>query len=260
MKKVLVVSAVFVLCCLLFTGCGKTEATKAVQTMIGDIGSVNLDSEEQVNAVRAAYNALSDEEKAKVKNYDKLEKAENDLKDIKTFNADIAAVIEAAGTSFSNGDFKVSELIQKASDIENAYNGLSDEYKAQIKDFDKLTEAKQVLLGYVENAERAAAQYVKAFNELNKGKNYTVTQVYCIKQIRNEKDEYHFFALTYKNAKDNETTVYSVARIPTEVTALSVKAHPEYYFADKPVDEESDAKLSGNINISMENVNALLAQ
>lgn len=56
---------------------------EAVEKAIEAIGEVTLEDEEGIIAARAAYNALSAEEKAKVENYDKLKDAEKALKKLK---------------------------------------------------------------------------------------------------------------------------------------------------------------------------------
>lgn len=55
---------------------------------IDAIGTVTLDSADAISAARAAYNALSEEQKALVTNYDVLVAAEADLKDLRNPNPD----------------------------------------------------------------------------------------------------------------------------------------------------------------------------
>lgn len=256
MKKVLCTVLVIVLTVLMLAGCGKTQATKSAEELIASIGDLKTGSKEAVSAAREAYDSLSDEEKAKVKNADKLESAETELKSIDDINGDISSIIDAAGTSFSSEDFDVSGLIKKAEEIEAAYGDMPEAKKEMISGFDKISEAKAKLESYSENAVRAAAQYVKAFNKTYEGKNYTVTAVYCIKQIRNETDEYHLLALTYKDSAGKETDVYAHARCTTEVTADAIAARPETFFADAPATDGTDAKLNGNVELD---ISAVLA-
>ncbi|WP_426350054.1 leucine-rich repeat protein [Alloiococcus sp. CFN-8] len=56
---------------------------EAVEKAIAAIGEVTLEDEEAIMAARAAYNALSTKEKAKVENYDKLKDSEKALKKLK---------------------------------------------------------------------------------------------------------------------------------------------------------------------------------
>lgn len=62
-----------------------SEAAVAVSDKIEAIGSdITLQSEDAIKAARAAYEALSDEEKAQVSNYDDLVAAEKKLEELKT--------------------------------------------------------------------------------------------------------------------------------------------------------------------------------
>lgn len=248
MKKVFCAVIAVLLIALTFAGCGKTDATKQTEKLISSIGGkINLDSEEAILAAREAFDALSEEEQAKVKNTEKLEKAENEFNAIVGFNEDIAAVVSAAEASFSEEDFNISELIEKAASIAEEYETMSEERKSMVVDYDKLAAASEVLASYAENARIAAAQYVKAFLDVYADEKYEVTAVYCIKQIRNEIDEYHMFALTYKDASGKEKDVYSHARCTTEVSAEAIAARPETFFAEVPVTDDSDAKENGNV-------------
>ena len=55
------------------------EAAKAVDTLIDAIGTVTKDSEAAIKAARDAYNALTDAQKALVKNLDKLTAAHDSM-------------------------------------------------------------------------------------------------------------------------------------------------------------------------------------
>ncbi|MBQ6120083.1 MAG: hypothetical protein IJK98_12675, partial [Clostridia bacterium] len=155
----------------------------------------DLENAEALSEVRSAYDALSDEEKAKVSNRKKLEKAAEEYDKLAGLNDYVAAMVDSAGTSFSKDDFNVSDLLDQYDEMVETYNGLKDSEKEQIKDFDKLEEAVAQLKDYDNAAQEAAAAYVRGFMEVYKDKGFTVTRVGCIKQIREEK-EYHFFSLT----------------------------------------------------------------
>lgn len=260
MKKCGIVVLIVLLTAVLFSGCGKTEAVKAAEKLIASIGEVDLESGDVISDAREAFDALTEEEQGKVKNTKKLEKAEETYNGFVDFNDDIAAVVKGAEVSFSDKDFNVNTLLEKAAEIKTAYEAMSDERKAMVKDYDKIDASVEVLNSFVENAELAAAQYIKAFNSVFKEEKYTVTGVYCIKQIRNETDEYHLFALTVKDAADKEKTFYSHARCTTDVAADAIAARAETFFAEKPVTDESDAKKCGNVALDIEAVLALLGQ
>lgn len=90
MKKalVLMLALVFV---LLLAACGKSEEGKAieqavtnVESLINKIGTVTTGSGNAIKEAEKAYNNLSSDEKAKVLNYEALQKAKNDYEDIVT--------------------------------------------------------------------------------------------------------------------------------------------------------------------------------
>ena len=68
MKKLLRGMLLLILCMSL-TACGKTEAVKNVETMIDTLGEVTTESGDAIFSIDEAYNALTEEEKPKVKNY-----------------------------------------------------------------------------------------------------------------------------------------------------------------------------------------------
>lgn len=241
-------------CTLLLAGCGKTEATKSAEEAINEIGDVSLDSADVIQNAAEAYAKLGDAEREKVGNYKKLVKAQEVYAEVKSVSDDIAALVKAAEASFSDDSFQVSENIAKAGDIKARYEDLKKYQRESIRDFDKLDAAVEKLQSYVENAKKAAVQYVKAFLQTEKGKDATVTAVYCIKQIRNETDEYHFMALTYKGADGTEHDVYSGARFTPEVSVEAIKEHADTFFADSPVSETGNAKTKGNVTLNAEEI------
>ena len=67
MKKVFILLLAFVMCLSLFA-CGKSSAVTAAEEAISKIGEVTLDSKEAIDAAKAAYDALEDDDKEKVEN------------------------------------------------------------------------------------------------------------------------------------------------------------------------------------------------
>jgi hypothetical protein len=67
MKKIICLILVIALCVPLF-GCGKSEAVKAAEEAINNIGEVTLDSEAAILNAEKLYNILTDTEKAEVSN------------------------------------------------------------------------------------------------------------------------------------------------------------------------------------------------
>ena len=73
--------ALVMLCAMALTlaGCGKSAAVKETERLIGAIGQVTVDSAEAVQAAEAAYEALSEEDRANVENYETLTAARTAL-------------------------------------------------------------------------------------------------------------------------------------------------------------------------------------
>lgn len=247
-------AAVLSLCIFAFAGCGKNEAVKAAEDAINEIGDVDLNSADAIQTAKEAFAKLNSDEKEQVGNYKKLTKAEEEYNTVKSVNDDIAAIVKASTVSFSDESFKVSENLSKISDIKERYKDLKKYQQETIKDFDKLDAAGQKLQAYADNAKKAAVQYVKAFLQTDKGKGATVTAVYCIKQIRNETDEYHFMALTYKGSDGKEHDVYSCARFTPEASVDAIKAHADTFFADSAASDSGNAKKNGNVTLNAEEI------
>ena len=100
---------------------------------IDAIGEVTLASEEAIVAARAAYEALTEAQKAEVKSYDKLTAAEARLADLKAAKA-VDDMIDAIGevTLESEGTIDAARA---------AYEALTEAQQAEVKSYDKLTAA-----------------------------------------------------------------------------------------------------------------------
>ena len=82
MKKNIGIILAILLAALCLAGCGKSKEVKAVEKSIQEIGEVTKESKTQIDNARALYEALSEEEKNRVPNYDALERAEEELQEI----------------------------------------------------------------------------------------------------------------------------------------------------------------------------------
>lgn len=112
-------------------------SVEATIKAINDIGEVTLDSKGKIESAEALYNALSDDLKAKVTNYETLTSARAAYDDLVKVDNVIKA-IDAIG--------EVTKDSQEA--IENAetlYNALSDELKAKVTNYETLTAARATL-------------------------------------------------------------------------------------------------------------------
>ena len=109
------------------------KAAKAVDDMIDAIGEVTLESEEAIAAARAAYEALTEAQKAEVKSYDKLTAAEARLADLKAAKP-VDDMIDAIGEVTLESEDAIAAA-------RAAYEALTEAQQAEVKSYDKLTAA-----------------------------------------------------------------------------------------------------------------------
>lgn len=115
-------------------------AVNDAKTKIDAIGDVTLDSGAAIAAARAAYNALSDEQKAQLSNYDNLTAAETKLAQLqKDAISNVEKLIDAIGDDAT----LASESTIKAA--RDAYDALSSELQAKVSNYSKLTAAEAKL-------------------------------------------------------------------------------------------------------------------
>ena len=113
------------------------QAADAVEKLIDAIGTVTLDSEEAIKAARGAYDALTEEQKAQVGNYQTLLDAEAKLADLQAADA-VEKLIDAIGTVTLDSE----EAIKAA---RGAYDALTEEQKAQVGNYQTLLDAEAKL-------------------------------------------------------------------------------------------------------------------
>lgn len=101
-----------------------------VTTKISDIGTVSIDSGEKIKAARTAFEALSEEEKAKVENAKELQDAENSYSTLAVKESE--RLINAIGEVTINS----KDVIYKA---QKYYNSLSESDKQKVSNSDVLT-------------------------------------------------------------------------------------------------------------------------
>ena len=120
------------------------QAAADVDAKIEAIGTVALDSEKAVEDARAAYESLTEAQKALVSKLSVLEKAEKDLADLKATEADKAAAadvdatIEAIGTVTLDSEKAVREA-------RAAYESLTEAQKALVGKLSVLEKAEKDL-------------------------------------------------------------------------------------------------------------------
>ena len=128
-----------------------------VELAIDSIGVVNYTeaSYAKITAAKAAYNALTEEEKEKVTNYSVLEDA------IETYtallNADKASKVKALIEEIGTVD-ATDACAEKIALAENAYAGLTTEQKELVDNYSVLTEARSAYNALVANAKVEAVK------------------------------------------------------------------------------------------------------
>ncbi|MGN0962605.1 MAG: S-layer homology domain-containing protein [Clostridia bacterium] len=117
-------------------------AAEAVDKQIAAIGEVTLESKEAIEAARAAYDALSDEEKALVTKADTLTAAEAGLAELEKEAADKAAAKAVDDKIAAIGEVTLDskEAIEEA---RAAYDALTDDQKALVEKADDLVSAEE---------------------------------------------------------------------------------------------------------------------
>lgn len=119
------------------------KAADDVMEKINEIGKVTLESKTAIEAARAAYNALTDDQKPLVENYDVLTDAETELARLEAeakYEADLAAAAQ------------VDEMIERLFPVNRysgpairmaraAYDALTEDQKALVKHYDDLVKA-----------------------------------------------------------------------------------------------------------------------
>lgn len=249
-----IIMAVILLLCVVFTcSCSKTEATKNVEAMIESIGTLSADSKKEINEALKAYKALSDEEKEKVSNYSVLESKKAALEEAEKFNKKITKLVKNKDNSFTDSEESITDILNDAKELLAESENLSADVKALVST-DELRELIEKFGQYVANAEDSAKAYIKAFNEVYEGKKYTVTAIYCIKQIRDNGDEYHMFALKYKDKDKKTHTVYSNARFMSSAAYDLIVEKADIFFAKAPASESSDAIKNANLELDFDSL------
>ena len=135
MKKIIIFLLVIALITM-FSGCGETEK---LDEKVNVLLSAEEITQKQLDEIFALYDVLSDKEKAKITNFDKIEKYRNvDIETINEINCSIEELTEDTSfekvlklqEDFENLKSKEKDLINKAK-LEKAF-GLSDLEKAAV--------------------------------------------------------------------------------------------------------------------------------
>ena len=121
-------------------------AADGVEKLIDAIGTVTLDSEKAIKAARNAYDALTEEQKELVGNYQTLLDAEAKLADLQAADA-VEKLIDAIGTVTLDSE----EAIKAARD---AYDALTEEQQELVGNYQTLLDAEAKLAQLKKDAEK----------------------------------------------------------------------------------------------------------
>ena len=130
-------------------------AAEAVDALIDAIGSVTLNSKDEIDAARAAYDALTDVQKAKVTKLSVLTAAEDKYKELAE-EAEQDEIDEAAANVVEEKIDAIGTVTLKSKDAieaaRRAYDALTDAQKALVDNYDELVAAEAALKDLITDA------------------------------------------------------------------------------------------------------------
>ncbi len=139
----------------------KADPVLSVIEKINSIGSVTLDSKAAIDGAREAYDSLTDDQKTEVTNIDKLTEAETRYAELVKAEADKKAAAEADKLIEVIGDNITAESKEAIKTARAAYDALTADQKALVKNLGKLTEAEEAYSALVkEQTDKEAAEQV----------------------------------------------------------------------------------------------------
>ena len=134
MKKRISSALALLLAVSLLAGCGKSKEVRAVEKSIASIGEVTEETEAAIGDARAQYEALPEEERESVSNYETLQEAEKRLEELRRLAEIIADIGEVT-----------EEKKEQIQNVREKYEALSEEEKGMVSNSDILREAEERL-------------------------------------------------------------------------------------------------------------------
>ena len=147
-SNVIITTVLLCACLFLVSGCGPDKDVQAVMDSINSIGEVTVESADSIKAAEDAYNALTDEQKESVSNYDLLVTAKEQFGAVRAKS--VEQVIDDLGEV-------TLEKERRISDARAAYKELG-EYADLVANVDVLDEAEDALDALKEEKKAADEQ------------------------------------------------------------------------------------------------------
>lgn len=247
MKKIISVILIALSFCLILASCGKSEAAKAIDDKIKNIGDVDLSKGSVIEEVFKEYSLLSGEDKSDVKSYDKLFEKKQQYDSLKTFDDKVNEVAALYDKTLSEYGVPYSDIEQALNELNELMPDEKNEMKGEYdKSYEKITSKQEK---YNEVAEKAADSAISYINGLIKAKNLTnpeIKEIGCIAQI-NDGTTYYLFAITYNDGGEKDKSVYSSARFAGTPTVETMLTHKDNFYSEKVMSDKTNALKSGNI-------------
>lgn len=140
MKKRISSALALLLAVSLLAGCGKSKEVRAVEKSIASIGEVTEETEAAIGDARAQYEALPEEERESVSNYETLQEAEKRLEELRRL-----AEINAVEQEIADIGEVTEEKKEQIQNVREKYEALSEEEKGMVSNSDILREAEERL-------------------------------------------------------------------------------------------------------------------
>lgn len=190
MKKIIAVLLIIVLCCM-FVACGKSEATKMVDSLIAEIGEVSLDSGDDIERAENAYAQLTEKDKKKVEN----------LADLMTARSTYDRLLADAKKQAEEAD----SIIQKAKEVWDEFDAggaleLLESIKAMTVDQEKTVQALQE---EIKQNCYEGTHFVKVEYQLEIGKDMVYGNKFRVSHdetVLDDKTTYHLYGFFGNNA------------------------------------------------------------
>lgn len=148
MKKKIILFLAIGMTMLLFSACASKEAQNIME-QIDEIGEISVDSGDKLNKIKNEYEALSDEDRADIKNYDKYEEALKKYNSLiyKEIKKELEVATEAEKDYFAQY-YDLKKFSNVKSDAQNAIDNSDSEKYLEV--YKALKEANIDISSFIE--------------------------------------------------------------------------------------------------------------